>query len=189
MAHGCQIKSLQICAAKTRHGRALRRGGVLREQAPVRRKLAHARAFVHGHPVVALDIHRPAIRPSAIPAVAELGANALIGGAATAGQAVGIPFAATFGVGTLAKEAIKSASSRRKQVKIAKEAVEDVLRQEHNIPFKVNQRTIGVFEKYVGGDTEATKKKLNAIKKLHPNITEGEVENLLSDGVPLSRKI
>ena len=72
MAHGRQIQGLQIRAAETRHGGALRRCGVLREQAPVRRKLAQARTFVHGDPVVALDIHRRTVGPTCIAAVAEL---------------------------------------------------------------------------------------------------------------------
>ena len=72
MAHGRHIQSLQVRAAEAGHGGALRRGGVLREQASVRRKLAQARTFVHRDPVVALDIHRRTVRSAAVTVIAEL---------------------------------------------------------------------------------------------------------------------
>lgn len=123
----------------------------------------------------------------AVPAATELAANALIGTAAAAGQSVGIPFAATFGAGTLAKEAIKGSRSRKKQVKIAREAVEEAIRLTESIPFKVSKRNVSVFEKYFGGDAAATKSALTRIKREHPDATEADLDNYFEGGIPFSR--
>lgn len=122
-----------------------------------------------------------------VPAATELAANAIIGSAAAAGQSVGIPFAATFGAGTLAKEAIKARSSRKKQVRIAKEAVDEAIRAVESIPFKVNKRSVSIFEKYFDGNASATKSALTRIKRQHPDATEGDLDAYFDGGVPFSR--
>lgn len=122
----------------------------------------------------------------AVPAAVEVGSNALIAAAAAAGQGAGIPAFATLAAGNIVKETVKGRSSRKKQVRIAKEAVDEALRAEKGEPFKVDTTTISIFEKYFK-DADATKLVLNRIKKKYPDATQSDLDQYFEEGVPFSR--